>query len=275
MNEKKIVEFIEFLQKEEKSFSTCQQYYRDIQSFFKYLGKSPLTKEMVICYKEELETKYQPISVNTKLAAINSFFAFIGRNDCRVKLLKIQKRAYCSKEKELTKGEYIRLVKAAKNKNNEKLALLLQTICGTGIRVSELCFITVEAVQQGEAVVQLKGKTRVILIGEKLQRLLKKYIYNNKIVSGSIFITRNGKAMDRSNIWKMMKRLCEDAHVDEKKVFPHNLRHLFARCFYSIDKDIAMLADLLGHSNVNTTRIYTISSGEEHREKMNILGLVV
>ena len=208
------------------------------------------------------------------MAALNSFFSFIGRSDLKLKLLKVQKSIFCSAEKELSKEEYLRLIKAAQKRENEKLSLLLQTICGTGIRVSEVKYITVDAVCRGEAVIQLKGKTRTILLPKKLQRILKEYMRREKISAGPIFITRTGRPLDRSNIWKMMKALCRDAGVDEKKVFPHNLRHLFARCFYSIDKDIAKLADILGHSSINTTRIYIISSGEEHRRQLDTLDLI-
>lgn len=234
-----------------------------------------LTKEIVIAYKKEMENKYQPVSVNTKLAALNGFFSFIGRNDLHLKLLKIQRKTYCPAEKELSKAEYLRLIRAAKNKENRKLSLLLQTICGTGIRVSEVQYITVEAVEKGEAVIRLKGKNRTILLPGKLRKILKDYIRQEKIASGPVFVTRTRNPLDRSNIWRMMKALCKEAGVDEKKVFPHNLRHLFARSFYSIDKDIAKLADILGHSNINTTRIYIITSGEEHCRRLESLGLVV
>lgn len=271
----KIKEYLAYLVKDEKSLATQKQYYREILRFFEYLNFQSFTKEDVICYKEKLKNDYQPVSVNAKIAALNSFFTFTGQNECKVKQLKIQRRAFCLKEKELTKKEYLRLVNAAKQRKNDKLSLILQTICGTGIRVSELCFITVEAVKRGEAVVKLKGKNRMILIGGKLRKLLLSYSRREGIASGAVFITKSGKPLDRSNIWKMMKGLCEAAHVDSRKVFPHNLRHLFARCFYGIDKDIAKLADVLGHSSINTTRIYIISSGQEHRKQMESMGLVV
>lgn len=243
-------------------------------AFFPALGTGELTKEATLSYKEKLEQDYQPVSVNVKLSALNSFFEFVGRSDLRLKLLKIQQKAYCSAEKELSKAEYLRLVKTAEQEDNQKLALLLQTICGTGIRVSEVKYITAEAVNRGEASIRLKGKNRTILIPKKLQKRLKDYIRREKIKDGPVFITRTGKPLDRSNIWRMMKALCQEAGVDEKKVFPHNLRHLFARCFYSIDKDIAKLADILGHSSINTTRIYIITSGAEHRRQLDALELV-
>lgn len=267
--------YIDYLQNEERSIATVCQYERDVLRFFSFLNLKELTRDAVLQYKQELMKTYQPVSVNVKLSALNSFFSFIGRDDLKLKLLKIQRSVYCSEEKELSKSEYFRLIQAAEKKKNKRLALLLQTICGTGIRVSELKYITAAAVNCGEAVIQLKGKTRTILIPKKLQKKLKNYLRRERIVEGPVFITRTGRPLDRSNIWKMMKNLCRDAGVDAKKVFPHNLRHLFARCFYSIDKDIARLADILGHSSINTTRIYIITSGTEHRRHLDALRLVV
>lgn len=271
----KIPEYIAYLEREERSIATRQQYQRDIRDFFGFIQGAEITKEQMIGYKEELQKKYQPTSVNAKLAALNGFFSFAGETGLRVKPLKIQHKAYCSKEKELSKAEYLRLIAAANQQANAKLALLLQTICGTGIRVSELCFVTAEAVRDGETTIRLKGKTRTILISGKLRKTLKEYLRRQKIQSGPVFTTRTGNPLDRSNIWKMMKHLCKSAGVSPEKVFPHNLRHLFARCFYSIDKDIAKLADVLGHSNINTTRIYIVSSGYEHQQRMDSLGLVI
>lgn len=272
--ETQIENYFNYLKEEERSESTRRQYRRDILCFLSFLGAGALTKETAVDYKQKLERDYQPASVNVKLSALNSFFAFLGRSELRLKLLKIQRKAYCPTEKELSKEEYLRLVKTAEREKNQKLALLLQTICGTGIRVSELKYITAEAVCRGEASIQLKGKNRTILIPRKLQKSLKEYLRRQKITTGPVFITRTGRSLDRSNIWKMMKALCQEAGVNEKKVFPHNLRHLFARCFYAIDKDIAKLADILGHSNINTTRIYIITSGAEHRRQLDALGLV-
>lgn len=268
-------DYLNYLRNEEHSLATIKQYHRDILGFFSFMEARELTRETVLHYKQTLEQQYQPVSVNAKLSALNSFFSFISRNDLKLKFLKIQKSAYCSAEKELSKAEYLLLIKTAREKKNEKLALLLQTIGGTGIRVSEVKYITAEAVSRGEAVIRLKGKTRTILLPKKLQKSLKAYISRKKITSGPVFVTRTGRSLDRSNIWKMMKVLCREAGVDEKKVFPHNLRHLFARCFYAIDKDIAKLADILGHSSINTTRIYIITSGAEHRRRLDTLGLVV
>lgn len=273
--ERQLADYLNDLRSRECSPNTIRQYWRDLRRFFLFLDGKELTRAAVLHYKEGLEQVYRPVSVNTKLSALNSFFDFIRRGDLRVKLLRIQKSAYCSAEKELTRAEYFLLVKAAKKKKNEKLALLLQTICGTGIRVSEVKYITAEAVERGEAVIRLKGKTRTILLPRKLQKVLKDYARRAGITDGPIFVTRTGRSLDRCNIWKMMKALCHDAGVDERKVFPHNLRHLFARCFYSVDKDIAKLADILGHSSINTTRIYIITSGAEHRRRLDTLGLVV
>ena len=270
----KIKDYIRYLAYEEKSPSTIKQYLRDILSFFACLGNEPVTKERVIQYKNKLSEKYRPASVNAKIAALNSFFSYIELPQLRVKQLKIQRNAFSSQKKELRKAEYMRLVETAKHKGDEKLALMLQTICGTGIRVSELQFITAEAVNIGQAAICLKGKNRSVVISGKLRKFLREYMRKNRIAAGPVFVTRNGRPVDRSYIWKMMKSLCESAGVQKEKVFPHNLRHLFATCFYSIDKDMARLADILGHSNINTTRIYIASFGYEHRKRIDSLGLV-
>lgn len=270
----KIKNYMRYLAYEEKSPSTIKQYLRDILSFFACLGNEPVTKERVIQYKNKLSEKYRPASVNAKIAALNSFFSYIELPQLRVKQLKIQRNAFSSQKKELRKAEYMRLVETAKHKGDEKLALMLQTICGTGIRVSELQFITAEAVNIGQAAICLKGKNRSVVISGKLRKFLREYMRKNRIAAGPVFVTRNGRPVDRSYIWKMMKSLCESAGVQKEKVFPHNLRHLFATCFYSIDKDMARLADILGHSNINTTRIYIASFGYEHRKRIDSLGLV-
>lgn len=273
--QEKMLEYMSYLEWEEKSAATRQQYRRDILKFLSYLGANPLTRELVIRYKKTLQETYCPITVNVKLAALNGFFSFIGRSDLRVKRLVIQHTSFRPKEKELTKAEYMRLLQEAERRKDQRLLLLLKTICGTGIRVSELQYITVEAVRRGEAVIQLKGKTRVIFLCGKLKKLLWDYIRRQKIKAGPVFVTRNGKPLDRSNIWKLMKSLCAKAGVARQKAFPHNLRRLFARCFYAVGKDIAKLADLLGHTSINTTRIYIISTGVEHQKYMDSLGLVV
>lgn len=270
-----ITQFQNRLMEDEKSTATIQKYLRDIEAFHTFAGEENVTKDMVIRYKQHLKENYKPSSVNSMLAAINRFFKEMGWFDCVVKALKVQRQTFRDRERELTKEEYFRLLKAAKQQNNMRLYLLMQTLCSTGIRISELQFITAQAVKTGRAVVSLKGKTRTVLIPSALCRELKRYAGEKEIDSGSIFVTRNGKPLDRSNVLHDMKALCEAAGVDRNKVFPHNLRHLFACLFYRVEKDLSRLADLLGHSNVNTTRIYTCVSGEEQAQQIERLGLVV
>lgn len=272
----KISEFYTWLKSEEKSENTIEKYIRDVTAFMVYLSGNIITKETVIAYKSKLIAEnYAVRSINSMLASLNSFFAFLGWVDLKVKSIKLQRQIYCPEEKELTKAEYMRLVNTAKQKGNERLNLLIQTICGTGIRVSELQYITVEAVKCGEATVSLKGKTRTVLIVKELKQKLLRYAAEQKITSGAIFITRSGKPMSRTNIWREMKNLCEQAGVNPQKVFPHNLRHLFACTFYGIEKDIAKLADILGHSSINITRIYIITTGNEHRQRMENMRLII
>ena len=271
-----IGEFSCYLKSEEKSKNTIAKYLRDVRAFAEYLSGAEITKETVIAYKSKLLAEsYAVRSINSMLASLNGLFSFLGWTDCRVKSIKLQRQIYCPEEKELTKAEYMRLVNTAKQKGNERLNLILQTICGTGIRVSELQYITVEAVKCGEAIVSLKGKTRTIFIVRELQKKLLRYAAEQGISSGTIFITRTGRPLSRTNIWREMKGLCEQAGVNPQKVFPHNLRHLFARVFYGIEKDIAKLADILGHSSINTTRIYIISTGDEHRRRMEYMRLIL
>ena len=271
-----IQNFKKYLREEEKSENTIEKYMRDVWEFTTYMNGAEITKESVISYKDKLISKnYAVRSINSMLASLNSLFSFLNWMDCRVKSIKLQRQIYCPEEKELTKAEYMRLVNAAKQKGNERLNLILQTICGTGIRVSELQYITVEAVKNGEAIVSLKGKTRSVFIVKELKKKLLRYAAEQGITSGAIFITRTGKPMSRTNIWREMKSLCESAGVNPQKVFPHNLRHLFARVFYGIEKDIAKLADILGHSSINTTRIYIISTGNEHRRRMEHMRLII
>lgn len=246
---------------EEKSAATIEKYLRDIRCFAEFLAERAISKEETISYKEHLTAQYAPASVNSMLVALNCFLRFLNRSDCCVKLLKIQRQMFCGEEKELTQTEYQRLVKAA---GDSQLSFILQTICGTGIRISELQYITVEAVMIGKAVVNCKNKTRVIFIPAPLQKILKQYIKKTGLKAGSVFVSQNGKPLDRSSVWRQMKRLCKKANVPPEKVYPHNLRHLFARIFYSIKKDIVRLADILGHSSINTTRIYTLETGQQH-----------
>ena len=272
---KTIAEFKEHLILEERSEITVEKYIRDVKAFAAYAENNEITKETVIAYKKHLQEAYAVRSVNSMLASINSLFAFLGWHDLKVKSLKLQQQVFCPEDKELTKAEYARLCKTAERKHNKRLNLILQTICGTGIRVSELQYITVEAVKQGEAVVNCKAKTRSVFIVKELKQKLLRYAAEQGIKSGMIFVTRTGKPISRTNIWREMKALCEEANVNPQKVFPHNLRHLFARVFYGIEKDIAKLADILGHSSINTTRIYIISTGTEHRQRMEDMRLII
>lgn len=266
--------FKSHLTNEEKSMLTVEKYIRDISAFFEWSEGKRINKATVLEYKAYLAEKYKPSSVNSILSSLNSFFTYNKWYDCRVKSLKIQKQIFVSKEKELTKAEYERLLTAAKSKKNKRLYLLMQTICSTGIRVSELRFITVNAINSGIAEINCKGKLRRAFLPKKICKLLKKYVKEKKITSGAVFVTKTGNQLDRSNICSDMKKLCDSACVSKNKVFPHNLRHLFARTYYSLQKDIVRLADILGHSSVDTTRIYTMETGEIHRRQVEMLGLV-
>ena len=276
LTEKQIAAFTTYLKSEEKSKNTVEKYVRDVRAFAIDVGNAEITKEAIITYKNKLLAEnYATRSINSMLASINSLLSFLGWADLKVKSIKLQRQIYCPEEKELTKAEYMRLIHTAKKRGNERLNLLIQTICGTGIRVSELQYITVKAVKRGEAVVSLKGKTRSVFIIRELQKKLLRYAAEQRISSGAIFITRNNKPMSRTHIWREMKTLCVQAGVNPQKVFPHNLRHLFARTFYGIEKDIATLADILGHSSINTTRIYIITTGNEHRQRMENMQLII
>ena len=263
------------LLEDEKSTATIDKYMKDVRAFFKAAeGTDGVDKELAVAYKESLSERYAPASVNSMLAAMNCFFKKMGWYDCTVKLIKIQKDSFRAQEREMSKAEYYRLLKAAKAAKKERLYLVMETICSTGIRVSELRFITAEALGKGQAKVSLKGKTRTVLLPAALTKKLKKYAGRKKIRSGSVFITRNGKPLDRSNICHEMKALCAAARVPASKVFPHNLRHLFACTYYKVQKDLSHLADILGHSNINTTRIYTLVSGKTQMKRIESLGLV-
>ena len=263
------------LAEEERSRATIGKYIHDVDVFFSFVQDAPVDKEKVMEYKQYLIEKYAPASVNSMLVALNRFLKAQGWYDCVVKLLKIQKVSFRSREKELSREEYLRLLFAAGEKKDQRLYYLMQTICATGIRVSELRFITAEAVKEGRAKVTLKGKVRTVLLSAPLCRVLKKYMKERNIQKGSLFVTRRGRPLDRSNIWHEMKALCEKAGVSREKVFPHNLRHLFACTYYKKEKDLSHLADLLGHSSIDTTRIYTMVSGEEQSRRIAALGLVV
>ena len=266
--------FSQHLENDEKSQATISKYLRDVMAFSALAGDEPLTKEIVLAYKKHLiEQSYAVSSINSMLASVNAFLEYLDLREYKVKNIRTQRQTYCSEDKELSKNEYLRLLEASKK--NEQLNLVIQTICGTGIRVSELQYFTVEAVRSGQVIVACKNKTRTILVPGKLRKLLLNYVKRKQITTGTIFITRSGAPLNRSNIWSAMKKLCEAAGVKASKVFPHNLRKLFARTFYGIEKDIAKLADILGHSSINTTRIYIMTTGTEHLRRIERLGLVI
>ena len=265
-----------FLWEEERSKATIDKYMRDLNGFYEFLGKEKyIRKERLICYKAYLIDKYKSSSVNSMIASINNLLRWMGLEQLRVKGVRVQKNTFCSEDRELKMQEYHRLIQAAKRRKNRRLELILQTICGTGIRVSELTFITKEALQHNYAEVSSKGKQRKVFITDKLRKYLLVYCREKGITSGPIFITRTGRPVSRTNIWMEMKKLCADAQVEPGKVFPHNLRHLFARTYYKQKQDIVYLADILGHSSIETTRIYTICSGNEQEEIIRKLKLVI
>ncbi|MFR2856186.1 tyrosine-type recombinase/integrase [Hungatella sp.] len=277
VTEEALIQYERYLKDGEKSRATVEKYLRDVRKFWDYLGEwgvQEFDKEQVLEYKRYLNEHYKTTSANSMLAAINSFFEYLGCEEYKVKLFKIQRVQFCEPEKELTEKEYGRLVQAAERKGDSRMSMLLQTIGSTGIRISELRFITVESLEHGRAEIYNKGKSRVALLPAELVKVLKKYCRRMGITGGSIFITRNGRPMDRSNINKKMKELGREAGVDERKVFPHNFRHLFARTFYRIEKDVVRLMDLLGHSNINTTRIYTAGTESQPRRQLSRMKLV-
>ena len=272
---KELSDFARRLREDERSGSTIENYLRHIRAFAAWAGEWPVTKDLAAAWKEYLVAQYRPGTVNTMLVSLNRFFAFLGWYDCQVKTLRIQRRLFREESKELTREEYGRLVSAAQSSGRERLVLLLETICSTGIRVSEVKYITVEALKLGKAEISLKGKIRTILLPNKLCRKLLKYAKKQKTVSGEVFLTRNGTGMSRKQIWAEMKSICAKAKVAASKVFPHNLRHLFARVFYKACHDVAKLADVLGHSSIETTRIYLISTGVEHAHTLERLRLIL
>ncbi len=276
ITEKHLMYFREHLYEEEKSSATIRKYMCDLNKLVKFIGIQELTKKKMIEFKEMLKQsdRYKLSSINSFLAAANSFMDFQGWHDLKVKTIRIQKTAFTPENRDLTKEEYQRLVQEAKKKGKNRLALILETICATGIRVSELADITVSGVRQGMAEIYCKGKARRVLIPKILQQKLIYYIGKKSLKHGAVFQTSGGKSVDRSNIWKEMKALCKDANVNESKVFPHNLRHLFAKSFYQIEKDIAKLADMMGHSSIETTRIYVKTTSHEHRRQLDAMRLV-
>ena len=270
-----IAAFSAWLHAGEKSAATIEKYRREALRFAAWLDGRTVDKTAARGYKAQLAEERTPAGVNGAVAALNSLFDFLGMPECRLKAVKIQRRVFRDEARELSQAEYHRLLAAAKERKNERLLLVMETICATGIRVSELRAFTVEAVRLGRAEVTNKGKTRTVFLPGRLQRVLLKYVKSRRIAAGPVFVTRSGRPLDRSNIWHDMKALCRDANVAESKVFPHNLRHLFARTFYGLEKDIVRLADILGHSDVNTTRIYTMETGETHRRQLEKMRLVI
>ena len=275
VTKKEIRQFSDALAEEERSAGTIEKYVRDVRRFAVWLDGEEVSRERTAAWRDGLlERGYAPVTINSMVAAVNQFFTFLGWEECKVKALKIQRKLFRDDRRELTREEYQRLLDAAHGLGRERLALLLETICATGIRVSEVKYITVEAAHAGRAEISLKGKLRTILLPGKLCRKLKKYARQQKTASGEIFLTRSGKSLSRRQIWAEMKRLCKAAGVAPSKVFPHNLRHLFARTFYRVCRDVVKLADVLGHSSIETTRIYLISTGSEHANILRKMHLV-
>lgn len=275
LTKKNIAAYEKWLCQEEYSSATREKYLRGIRRFYRWVQKRAINKEIIMEWKNNLiEQKYAPSTINTMLAALNHLFRFTGWMECCGRYLKVQRRVFRDSHRELTKSEYARLVSSANNGGKEKIALLMETICSMGIRVSEVKYITMETLQAGRTEVHLKGKIRTILIPIKLCRKLLNYAKRQKITSGAVFCTGSGRSMSRYQIWAAMKKLCKTAGVNPQKVYPHNLRHLFAVAYYKAYKDISKLADILGHSNIETTRIYLLTSGTEHRHQLERLGLI-
>ena len=275
MNKEMIENYRRKLREDERAENTINKYIRDIKDFYMFLDGKEINKEIVMKYKQRLSNNYKGTSANSMLAAVNGFLSFMGQDNLKVKFFKIQKKTFRDKDRELSKEEYARLIKAAGNKGNERLSLLMQSICTMGIRVSEHKFITAEALRTGRITIVNKGRERAVFMPKELRELLLAYCKKNGIKSGAVFVTRGGRPMNRSNIWSEMKKLCETAGVDSEKVFPHNLRHLFALTYYRLEKDIVRLADILGHYSVETTRIYTYTSTDEHAKILSKLGLII
>ena len=274
LSDKLLKMYIQYLREQERSESTIKSYQRELMSLQLFLDCQPMTKDKLLSYKTMLTSQYAPTTCNVSIAAINSYIKYIGRPDLTLKPLKIQKQIYETADKELTRREYDKLIRAANINGQEKLSLIIQTICSTGIRISELQYISVESLKEGKTLVTNKGKSRIVFIPAQLQRVLKKYVINSNISSGPIFATRSGKPIDRSNIWASMKKLCHIAGVNPQKVYPHNLRHLFAHTYYNQYHDLSRLSDLLGHTSINTTKIYTMETGAVHARQIAALELV-
>ena len=274
ITEETLAAFARQLGEEERSPATPEKYLREVRQFAAFLGGREVTRELAAAWREELSARQSPATVNGKLTALDRLLAFLGWEDCRVKHLRVQRQLFRDSARELSREEYARLVETARRLGRGRLSLLMETICATGIRVSEVRYITAEAVREGRTEIALKGKIRTILLPGKLCRKLEKYARQKKITSGELFLTRSGRPMSRKQIWAEMKGVCRAAGVAPSKVFPHNLRHLFARCFYRVSRDVAKLADVLGHSSIETTRIYLISTGAEHARTLDQLRLI-
>ena len=274
ITEETLAAFARQLGEEERSPATLEKYLREVRQFAAFLGGREVTRELAAAWREELSARQSPATVNGKLTALDRLLAFLGWEDCRVKHLRVQRQLFRDSARELSREEYARLVETARRLGRGRLSLLMETICATGIRVSEVRYITAEAVREGRTEIALKGKIRTILLPGKLCRKLEKYARQKKITSGELFLTRSGRPMSRKQIWAEMKGVCRAAGVAPSKVFPHNLRHLFARCFYRVSRDVAKLADVLGHSSIETTRIYLVTSGAEHQRTLDRLGLI-
>lgn len=275
----RICAFRDYLIQEEKSILTVQKYIRDIEKFLDCLKKrqikeEEITKEIVIEFKETLVANYKPSSVNSMLAALNRYLEYIHKPECKVKRIRIQKQLFIYEERNMTRNDYKKLINMAGEKGKYRLQIIMETLCGTGVRVSELEHFTVENVQNGRIWVQNKGKNRMILMPQVLKQNLLLYIRKMKIKSGYIFVTKSGRCINRSNLWKEIQLICKEAGVSTQKGFPHNFRHLFAKVFYSIQKDVVKLADLLGHNSLETTRIYTASSCDEYVKQLELMKLV-
>ena len=274
ITEETLAAFARQLGEEERSPATLEKYLREVRQFAAFLGGREVTRDLAAAWREELSARQSPATVNGKLTALDRLLAFLGWEDCRVKHLRVQRQLFRDSARELSREEYARLVETARRLGRGRLSLLMETICATGIRVSEVRYITAEAVREGRTEIALKGKIRTILLPGKLCRKLEKYARQKKITSGELFLTRSGRPMSRKQIWAEMKGVCRAAGVAPSKVFPHNLRHLFARCFYRVSRDVAKLADVLGHSSIETTRIYLISTGAEHARTLDQLRLI-
>ena len=274
ITEETLAAFARQLGEEERSPATLEKYLREVRQFAAFLGGREVTRELAAAWREELSARQSPATVNGKLTALDRLLAFLGWEDCRVKHLRVQRQLFRDSARELSREEYARLVETARRLGRGRLALLMETLCAPGIRVSEVRYLTAEAVREGRTEIALTGKIRTILLPGKLCRKLEKYARQKKITSGELFLTRSGRPMSRKQIWAEMKGVCRAAGVAPSKVFPHNLRHLFARCFYRVSRDVAKLADVLGHSSIETTRIYLISTGAEHARTLDQLRLI-